>query len=38
MPIDQIYEDVSAKLSSWADHFGEMLPGGAFNVHAQEAT
>lgn len=38
MPIDQIYEDVSAKLSSWADSFGEMLPRGAFNEHAQEVT
>jgi small conductance mechanosensitive channel len=26
MPVDQIYDDVTSKLSAWADTFGEMLP------------
>ena len=26
MPVDQLYDDVTAKLSAWADTFGEMLP------------
>ena len=26
MPIDQVYDDVSGKLSAWTDSFGEMLP------------
>lgn len=38
MPFDQVYVDVTGKLSTWADSFGEMLPRGAFNEHAQEVT
>ncbi len=26
MPLDEIYDDVTGKLSSWGDAFGEMLP------------
>ncbi|MGB5193591.1 MAG: mechanosensitive ion channel family protein [Polyangiales bacterium] len=26
MPVDQLYDDVTSKLSAWADTFGEMLP------------
>ena len=26
MPLEQIYEDVTGKLSKWAETFGEMLP------------